>query len=91
MTQEIAIVRSILRMLNALPDTYARKMHGSRYANAWPDVVGAHRGRSLMLEVKRPGGKATPLQLAELRKWERAGAIVGVVESVDEVRALLPD
>jgi hypothetical protein len=44
-----------------------------------------------MLEVKRPGGKATPLQVAELRKWGRAGAIVGIVESVDDVRALLPD
>lgn len=92
MTAEISIVRAILRYLNSLDETHARKTHGGRYATGWPDVVGAHRGRFLALEVKRPGGKPTPLQVRELQRWERAGAIAAVVTSVDEVRALLePD
>lgn len=89
MTAEISIVRAILRTLNAMPETYARKTHGGRYANGWPDVVGCHRGRMLALEVKRPGGKPTPLQVREVAKWERAGAIAAVVTSVEETLALL--
>ena len=90
-TSEIAIVRAILRDLNSRPETYARKTHGGRYANGWPDVVGCHRGRMLALEVKRPGGKPTPLQVAEIAKWEKAGAIAAIVYSVDDVRLLLSD
>lgn len=32
---------------------------------------------------------ATPLQVAILEKWERSGAIVGVVRSVEDVERVL--
>jgi hypothetical protein len=32
---------------------------------------------------------ATPLQVAMLEKWERSGAIVGVVRSVEDVERVL--
>lgn len=32
---------------------------------------------------------ATPLQVAILEKWERSGAIVGVVRSVEDVERIL--
>jgi len=83
---EASVVSAILKHLNSRPDTYARKTTGTTRSRGWPDIVGCHRGRFLALEVKRPGGSygATPLQAAELTKWARAGAIAGVVTSVEE-------
>ena len=92
MTSERAIVRSILAYLNSLPDCLARKRWGGGMGVAGdPDIDACIRGRSLQLEVKRPGEKATPLQLKRLAEWRRAGATVGVVNSVAEVRKLLED
>lgn len=44
-----------------------------------------------MLEVKRDlaSSKPTPLQLAELAKWHRAGAAVAIVRSVASVELLV--
>lgn len=46
-------------------------------------------GRAFYIEVKRPGQKATPKQAAFLARMASAGALVGVVHSVDELIALL--
>jgi len=85
---EITIVRDIVKRFRALPDSYARKTHGSAYSRGWPDVIACYRGRMFALEVKRPGGKASLLQLREVQRWHDAGAIAGVVTSWDEVRKL---
>lgn len=89
MPTEISIVNAILRKLNELPETYARKMHGSAYARGWPDIVGSHRGRALMLEVKRPGKALSKLQAAELKRWAAAGAITGRVTSWEETKEII--
>ena len=54
-----------------------------------PDIDACLRGRSVQLEVKRPGEKATPLQLKRLEQWRQAGALTAVVTSVEEVKTLL--
>ncbi len=90
MTTERAIVKAILAYLNGLPTCLARKRWGGGMGVAGdPDIDGCIRGRSLQLEVKRPGEKPTLLQVKRLEEWRRAGAIVGVVVSVDEVKNLL--
>lgn len=81
---ESTIVNAILRALNDLPQTYAKKTHGSRYSVGWPDIVGCHHGRMLAIEVKQPGKHATMRQSYELAKWRAAGAIVAVAHDVDE-------
>lgn len=86
---EAAIVNAILRALNDLPQTYARKTHGNRYSVAWPDIVGSHHGQAIALEVKTATGKVTARQTHELAKWRRGGALVGVVRSVDEALAVI--
>ncbi len=88
-TSEKAIVNSIMRYLEKLPGCYVVKTHGSIYSAGQPDLLGCYQGRTLALEVKRPGGKPTPLQLAVLKKWEAAGAIAAVVHSVEEVKEIL--
>ena len=90
MTSERAIVKAILAYLNGLPGCLARKRWGGGMGVAGdPDIDACIRGRSLQLEVKRPGEKPTPLQLQRLEEWRKAGAITGVVTSVDETRAVL--
>jgi hypothetical protein len=55
-----------------------------------PDVIGvAPGGRALFLEVKRPGETATPAQQAAIGILREAGAIAGVVRSLDDVQLVL--
>ena len=92
MTSERAIVKAILAYLNGLPGCLARKRWGGGMGVAGdPDIDACIRGRSLQLEVKRPGEKPTPLQLKRLEEWRQAGALVGVVTSVAATRALLEE
>ena len=90
MTKESAIVKAILAYLNTLPQCLARKRWGGGMGVAGePDIDACLRGRSLQLEVKRPGQRPTLLQLKRMEEWCQAGAIVGIVTSVAEVKALL--
>ena len=90
MTTERAIVKAILAYLNSLPGCLARKRWGGGMGVAGdPDIDACLRGRSLQLEVKRPGEAPTPLQLKRLAEWRRAGAVAGVVHSVSELREIL--
>jgi len=89
MPTEKSIVDSILKYLNSLERCRARKIHGGPYMSGWPDVLCVRDGHAYFFEVKRPGGKATKLQLYELGEWMRAGATVAVVTSVDDVRKVM--
>ncbi|HZT28784.1 MAG TPA: hypothetical protein VE999_13660 [Gemmataceae bacterium] len=90
MTSERAIVKAILAYLNSLPCCLARKRWGGGMGVAGdPDIDACLRGRSVQLEVKRPGEKPTLLQLKRLEEWRQAGALVGVVVSVDDAKSLL--
>lgn len=97
MPLEKEVKQSILDYLNSLPKCYARGKHSNPFSKGWPDIQGCLRGRTLAFEVKqpksardpRPKKEATVLQEMEQLKWFRAGAVVGVVTSVDAVKAIL--
>lgn len=90
MTSERAIVKAIVGFLNGQPGCLARKRWGGGMGVAGdPDIDACVCGRSLQLEVKRPGEKPTALQVKRLEEWRQAGAITAVVNSVAEVRDLL--
>ena len=89
-SNESAIVQRILKFLNALPGCVARKRWGGGMGVAGdPDITGCLRGRHLEFEVKRPGLQPTVLQARRLEEWKRAGAVVAVVTSAEEVRSIL--
>lgn len=46
-------------------------------------------GRFVAIEVKRPGGKASKLQIAQLKRIEAAGGLAILAESVEDVIAYL--
>ena len=92
MTTERAIVRAILAYLNGLPGCLARKRWGGGMGVAGdPDIDACIRGRSVQLEVKRPGDRPTALQAKRLEEWRKAGAVVAVGHGVAEVRAVLEE
>lgn len=89
---ESTIVENIVRYLRSLPNAHARKIHGSVYGTTGePDIDACMEGRTLKIEVKRPGyeDQLKPIQRVALQRWRDAGAIVGVATSVDDVRELI--
>ena len=91
---EKSIVTSILKYLNSLPGCHARKVAGTDNQAGEPDIDACYYGRTLKLEVKRPkpfGNDGTKLQLATLAKWKAAGAVTGIVRSVDDVKAIIQE
>lgn len=89
---ESAIVERIVAYLRSLPNGHARKVHGSVYGTTGePDVDAVVGGRSVKLEVKRPGheDELKPIQRVALNRWRSAGCVVGIVTSVEDVRVLL--
>lgn len=66
------------------------KYHGSCYSEAGiPDLLIAYRGCFVFFEAKLPGEKATAIQSAVMDELKDAGAIGGVVYSVEEALSFL--
>ena len=61
------------------------------YLSTWslPDVLHLEGGSAYFFEVKAPGGRATPLQVATLEQLAQAGAVAALVRSVADVKAIL--
>lgn len=82
--RESSIVTSIMRELRK-HGAMVVKIHGDPYMpGGTPDLIGCASGRCFVLEVKRPGKKPRALQVQQLEKWRKAGAVVGVVTSAKE-------
>lgn len=87
--RENSIVRAILKYLNTLPQARARKVHGDIYNPGEPDIDAVIAGRAVKLEVKAADNTPTPIQVLTLKKWAAAGAVTGVVRSIEETQYLL--
>jgi len=87
--RESSIVTFIIRELRRR-GAMVIKIHGDPYMpGGTPDLIGCAFGRCFVLEVKRPGEKPRTLQIQQLEKWRKAGAVVGVVTSVKEAIRLV--
>lgn len=88
---ESEIVTEGIEYIRAMPYAHARKVHGSQFGNAGePDVDAVVCGRAVKLECKAPdGGKPTAVQMAALRRWQAAGAIVGWFTNTGHVQELI--
>lgn len=88
---ETEIKRSIRQYLNKLkPDgkfiSYCPVPYGEP---GTPDIIGCYDGDMWLFEVKKKGGKITPLQSIRIKQWDAAGAKVFVVYSLQDVKKLL--
>lgn len=86
---EASIVRSIMRLLNDLPHTRARKRRGGMANAGEPDIEACIEGLHFEFEVKGPRGRLTPLQKVKLIQWKQAGAVAGRVDSKVEVMKMI--
>jgi len=87
---ESKLVKAILDHIKSEPAGHAVKVHGSQFTSAGePDINACIAGRHVVIEVKQPGKKPTPIQFAAMRRWERVGSLAGWVTSLDEARELL--
>jgi hypothetical protein len=91
MQPERRLVNSIRAYLEG-KDAWVFKVHGGDnpfQESGVPDLLVCWRGRFIGLEVKQPGKKPTPRQEHVLREVRRAGGVVEVVSSVEQVEKLL--
>ena len=83
------ITKSILKELKA-HGWWAVKIHGGPFQNAGlPDILALKDGLLLAIEVKRPGGKATPLQEHVLGELALHGATVRLATCVEDIREII--
>lgn len=87
-SSETLITRSILQWLNMIGVAF--KVHSSgMQGRGTPDIAGVVEGRAILIEVKTEKGIATTIQKYKLAKLEQAGAICGIVRSLQEAKHLL--
>lgn len=87
--KESTIQQAILRWLRTRPQSFTVKLAAGPYsAPGLPDVLHLEGGRAYFFEVKAPGGRATPLQVATLEQLAKAGAVAALVRSVADVKAI---
>jgi Holliday junction resolvase len=86
---ERALVKDLLKALNATQGCHAFKVHGAGYGqNGQPDIIGTFNGRTFAIECKSARGKPTLLQLLRLSLWQAAGARVGIARTKKEGLAI---
>ena len=57
-----------------------------RFARGWPDrIVALENGEVLWVELKRPGGKLSPLQLKVHEQLNKLGHFVQVINSKEGI------
>lgn len=91
MAREVTIVNSILSFINNLPYGVAEKVQGTARSSGKSDINACINGRCIRIEVKTAdhGNKESKKQSINLRRWSAAGAICGVVYSLEELKTLL--
>ena len=86
---ERVIVKSVMDVARKL-GWWCAKNHGSAYSLAGlPDVIAIKNGRAVWMEVKRPGGKPTPVQVRVMAQLMAAGCECSVVRSAEDARQFL--
>jgi Holliday junction resolvase len=90
MPRESSIVAAIVREAKQA-GWWVMKIHGGPHQLAGvPDLLCLRRGKAVFLEVKQPGKKATPLQVARMREIEtQGGAPCKVVTCREEAMTAL--
>ncbi len=94
---ESKITGAIIQMIRRRGH-WARKVHGNAFQTSGiPDVDAIVHGRSVRIEVKRPGEVPTELQNRVMAELKRAGAFVtwtdnlaDAIEFVESVESQIP-
>lgn len=85
---ESQIQKEIIDFLQEQPKVYLVKVHSATKAGV-PDLLTCIHGRFVALEVKTLKGKASELQLTNIKRIRDAGGLAFVVRSRDEVKHII--
>jgi len=85
MILESTIQSKIIKWLK-LEGYFVTKLMGTS-TNGIPDVLAIKDGRTLFVEVKRPGRVADPLQLYRIQELNDYGVLAFVSHSVEETKS----
>lgn len=86
-----SVVVPVLKYLNSLPGGKAINIHGSPFSErGTPDIIGCINGRMVAFECKRDDKEEpTQIQKWRLSEWIAAGAVVGGVSDLWQVKMIL--
>lgn len=88
--KEADLIRKIQTWLKTIPGTWAYKVHGGMFGRAGvPDILICYRGRFYAMEAKVDHNTTTDKQAYELNLLTQAGAVAGVVRSLEDARRLM--
>ena len=87
MILESTIQAKIIKWLKS-DGYFVTKLMGTS-TNGIPDVLAIKDGRTLFVEVKRPGREADPLQEYRIKELNDYGVLAFVAHSVEEVKIRL--
>lgn len=88
--REVAVRLRIKSAIHALPGAKSVPYVACQGSEAGtPDILGCYRGRMFAIEVKRPGGRPSAIQLKRIAEWQAAGCSAGVASNVAEAMALV--
>ena len=66
------------------------KTHGNMFSRAGtPDVLACVNGRFVAIEVKQPGGRVSPLQMAHIKLIRQSNGTAFVAYSLEDVKYVL--
>lgn len=83
---EKQIENQIKRYLDSL-GAWHIKTHGNMFSRAGtPDVLACINGKFVAIEVKRPGGRVSALQKAQIKLIHAAGGVAFVAYSLEETK-----
>ena len=87
MILESTIQTKIIKWLKS-EGYFVTKLMGTS-TNGIPDVLAIKDGRTLFVEVKRPGREADPIQAYRIKELNDYGVLAFVAHSVEEVKIRL--
>lgn len=91
-TENVITANAMRLIKKTFPDAFITKIHGGGYQRAGlPDVYISVRGRSIWVEMKRPGADTTALQRAVLKTLASTGAFCGTAESPERAVTVVTD
>ena len=91
MPRESVLQRQIIKHLRGM-GAWVFNVHGSSYQQVGvPDLLVGYQGRFYAMEVKRPGGILSAVQVKVIEEIRSSGSVAGRVESIEEAVRLLEE
>lgn len=85
---EAAVLKDTLKWLDDQALTYTLRINDN-HKKGIPDIIICRNGKYVVIELKRPGGEATPHQLKRIAKIQKANGYGRVCESLVEVKRFM--